>query len=352
MERNHSIDLIKFFACIAVVCIHTKPFYGMGELHWLYFLIDTCARFAVPFFFLTAGYLLGGKKTRQAMHIKHYGVKIVKLYATWYLAFFLFDFVRLVSEAVLQGGQVGTVIRFYLLNQINPVIFYNGMGYSANHVWFLVALIWSVFVLYLFVRINKVHLLLGVAFVFHLIGLFGQSYSGIFEIPFQTANAWFWGIFYVTWGYVLAMHEATIKEKITKVPRFTFLVGFFLFMGLQFIERYITFFRLGGNGGNYFVMTIFMTFCLWCVAICYSVSPSVLTRVGAKSVGIYVVHPMIIATIYFILHYSGMDDVRNTILFQLLFTPSVVLLSYWAYEGMKGKRRARLRLWERKGRFA
>jgi len=63
MERNYAIDYFKFFAIFFIVCIHTTPFRG-SEL-WgfdgnsINGIINTFARFGVPFFFVSSGFLFG-----------------------------------------------------------------------------------------------------------------------------------------------------------------------------------------------------------------------------------------------------------------------------------------------------
>lgn len=65
MERNYSIDFIKFFATVFVVCIHVNPshddFFLGNQENVLDVIVDTFARFAVPFFFIVSGYLFMNK---------------------------------------------------------------------------------------------------------------------------------------------------------------------------------------------------------------------------------------------------------------------------------------------------
>ena len=61
-KRIYSIDTMRIIAMVFVVLIHTEPFEGMGRYGNLAnFLIDSSARFAVPFFFLTSGYFFAYK---------------------------------------------------------------------------------------------------------------------------------------------------------------------------------------------------------------------------------------------------------------------------------------------------
>ncbi|SFX06096.1 Acyltransferase family protein [Thermoactinomyces sp. DSM 45891] len=98
MERNYSIDFLKFFAIIAVVVIHTNPFQKVEDLfgfngYYSDFALDSFSRFAVPFFFLVSGYLFSRKVINlkykgQVTYYKKYIYKIGKLLFTW-TAFYL-----------------------------------------------------------------------------------------------------------------------------------------------------------------------------------------------------------------------------------------------------------------------
>ena len=59
-KRNYSIDTLKFFCILGVICIHYVPFKGM-DLGWpgsryLGIVINTIARVCVPLFFMITGY--------------------------------------------------------------------------------------------------------------------------------------------------------------------------------------------------------------------------------------------------------------------------------------------------------
>ena len=65
MDRSNSVDTARLFAIAAVIMIHTQPFSGAAAslriYSYPYLLVNQLARFAVPMFFVLAGYFWGLK---------------------------------------------------------------------------------------------------------------------------------------------------------------------------------------------------------------------------------------------------------------------------------------------------
>lgn len=110
MERNYTIDFIKFFAIYFVVVIHTGPFKNEPLI---YETINIFARFAVPFFFMTSGYFLGKNlqtKKDPGQYIKKSFIKNLSLYITWIFIFFVYDFFLTILFANLKGVSIGNAL--------------------------------------------------------------------------------------------------------------------------------------------------------------------------------------------------------------------------------------------------
>lgn len=69
-KKYNAIDLTKFIMAIFVVALHVEPLKGMQGT-FFYQIYNTIARMAVPFFFITSGYLLFYKMTED------YNIKII-----------------------------------------------------------------------------------------------------------------------------------------------------------------------------------------------------------------------------------------------------------------------------------
>jgi len=346
MGREYSLDYLKFFAMFFVVCIHTHPFKETDSL-WvdgniINFIIDTFARFAVPFFFITSGYLFTKKITNVAnppQYYKRYISKLLKLYISWSFFYLLYDIVTISLESGIKNIPVGKSLSDYFLSvwSLKAILYYSvGGGIPSGYqMWYLIALVWSITLLYLFSKINKINLLLIISLILNLVGLFGQSYSSFFELPIKTRDALFYGLIYTSLGAFFALNFDTIRSRL----KFSSKVYFFLFVTfsiLQLLERYYTNQILGGNSGDYFVATLFLTsfLFLFCLNSPTLGKNSLITKIGKDSVGVYVTHLFFLVSINKIINFLDVEAIMNTIAFQILLTPVVFLVSYFAYTSL------------------
>lgn len=59
-RQYHSIDLAKFIMAIAVIAIHTNPLINYNNIG-INYIYNNLVSMAVPFFFISSGYLLSKK---------------------------------------------------------------------------------------------------------------------------------------------------------------------------------------------------------------------------------------------------------------------------------------------------
>ena len=107
-RHYNAIDLAKFLCAILVVMIHIKPF-GKTVSHSLpaylnFGATNYLARIAVPFFFVSAGFLLFRKVTLEHFNYerpKNYMIRMLRLYAIWSLIFFPISLRRFLQDISL-----------------------------------------------------------------------------------------------------------------------------------------------------------------------------------------------------------------------------------------------------------
>ncbi|TCZ77525.1 acyltransferase [Paenibacillus albiflavus] len=340
-ERNYAIDFIKFFAILIVVSVHTgflKGFY-ITDLFDLHFVINTFSRFSVPFFFVISGFLIAQKSRKYAQtsqYFRKYLWKTLKLFLSWGLFYFCYDLIIRILYSVLKDES--DKLTNYLDTFVSLKTLYYGPPATAHQLWYLTALIWSVVILFIFAKFGKLNLLLVISFVLNLIGIFGQSYSVLLTVPIETRDALFYGLFYTTLGYYMATHYDWIKSKLMHVNPLVYLALFVVFSLTQLAERAILIQLFGqGLGENYYFSTIPLIICL----ILFVLSSqnlgknSFITKIGSTTVGIYVLHTFYISLVVNSLDLFGFSYLLQNIFFQLIYTPSVFILSYISYRGLK-----------------
>jgi surface polysaccharide O-acyltransferase-like enzyme len=323
MNRNYAIDFIKFFAILAVVIIHTFP----SDTKFGYFMLDNLSRFAVPYFFAASGYLFGIKVINNSTsfpYFRKYIIKILKIYVSWFLFYFVYDVLRIV---IADGNTKEELSQYF--DVFTPMdLLYYGHGTSGYQLWFVISLAWSIAVLYLFFRVNKIKLLFIIALCFNLLGLFGQSYSIFYELTFKTRDALFIGLFYTTVGFWFAY-----PKRLRNVARNTSLYLFCSFLVLQVAEGYFLEKVLDAKHGEYFLSTIFLTIFLFLLTIHY---PQLgkgmwMTKVGGNALGIYAIHVLFIDLVDLAVNTIGLKNIGHILIWNMTDTFLVFTLSYITY---------------------
>lgn len=325
MERNYAIDFIKFFAILAVVIIHTFP--GNNQLG--YFILDNFARFAVPFFFAASGYLFGLKvinNPKSFAYFKRYIIKILKIYVSWLVFYMAFDVIKI----LISDRNVHKELAKYLEGLTPLNLFYYGQGTSGYQLWFVISLVWGTAILYFFLRLKKIRLLLIIGFCLNLLGLFGQSYSIFDPLPVSTTRAALYiSLFYITVGFWFAFAKPNIRSLSKK----TYFYLFCCFSALQFIEGYVLEKALDAKHGEYFLSTIFLTVFLFLFALSNPQlgKGSVITKIGANSLGIYAIHVFFIDMIDIAFKKLGLEQSSHYLILNIIDAFLVFTLSYLTY---------------------
>ncbi len=334
MRRVSTIDFVKFIAMFFIVYIHSHSFKEVDFLgingERIDFFIDTFARFGVPFFFMVAGYLVVNQVERKGgQYFPKYISTLINLYAAWFLFFFMYDLVMLIIEK----GFTSEPIIEYISTFLTLDIFYYGAGHTQYHLWYLPAAIWAMVIFALFYYFDKIKWLLVLSFLLYVIGLFDQSYSGIYNLSFESRDGTFFGIFYVTLGGTIAKYQPQFIKLSHQWKAWVWGLVFIGFSVLQFLERHITAHELGGSGGNYFISTIFVSLSLFMfiLRLPHVGKESTINKVGKNTVGIYVIHTAVMDVTNRLVDYAGISVIRESLLWGLLFTPYLFLVSYLLY---------------------
>jgi surface polysaccharide O-acyltransferase-like enzyme len=338
MERNYAFDYLKFFAICAVILIHTGPFEEVTLLgldgYYIDFTIDTLSRFAVPFFFMASGYLFTKKMStgdQNGVYFSRYISKLCKLFASWFIFYMIYEwFSNLIVTRDLTSlpETLG-----YIRENIRLEVFIYGAS-PGYQLWYLVALIWSIAILYIFIHLKKLNLLLLISLGLNVAGLFGQSYSGLISLPFDTRDAIFFGLLYTVLGAYAARNEHEVKTRIAGINHRIWLSLSIVFSILALIERGVTVFLLDGKIGDYFLLSIPVTITLFLYALANPGlgKDSAIAKIGKKSVGIYVIHVFFIKSIHLGTDLAGYSFMKEKIIWHILFSPLVLILSYITYE--------------------
>jgi surface polysaccharide O-acyltransferase-like enzyme len=211
MERIQSVDTIRLIAIIAVIAIHTQPFfYQVNQVDLfsksLGIFINQLARFAVPFFFVISGYFFGRKVTDglSPYHVARKSAsKILTLFVVWTVVYIGPYNLGSIYEFGLSGPIEFASWRLSLLGDSERLIFEGG----RIHLWFLSSLVMCFMISAFFINYKMYKSLYLLAFFLYVFGVLAKSYSvtniGI-DISFNTRNGPFLGLFLFASGVFLS----------------------------------------------------------------------------------------------------------------------------------------------------
>jgi surface polysaccharide O-acyltransferase-like enzyme len=210
VSRIQSIDTMRVVAIVAVIAIHTDAFTGpaspIGTSLDLATVVNQLARFAVPFFFIMAGYFWAQKVTGpRAAYQPTLAMarRALLIFVVWSLVYLLET--RL-AESFFNGpsgplDQIYANIEKALSNPFNTAL----QGTKA-HLWFLPALISSVIMSAVLIRLQCERLLMVLAVIFYIVALAGTPYSDTplgFRIHFNFRNGPFISLLFFVTGYFM-----------------------------------------------------------------------------------------------------------------------------------------------------
>jgi hypothetical protein len=249
---------------------------------------------------------------------------------SWSLFFFVYDLVMTAFKASLLGLNVKMELTNYVASVFRLSNLYYGINEGTSyHLWYLAALIWALIILFIFIKMNRVKLLLWISFILYLIGLFGQSYAPLLNIPLDTRDGIFFGLFYVTAGFYVSTR---FHSKGGKVTAAVWMLLFLLFSVLQVVEGDLIVSQFKGIWGNYYFFTLPASITLlFFVLTKRNIYFPLVNKLRANSVGIYVIHPLFISLSYIAINIFHLEALKNTFIWNLLFTPFIFIISYYSY---------------------
>lgn len=212
-QQYNMLDVMKFVMAIIVVAIHTRPERSFNS-PFLIGIFELIYSIAVPFFFMTSGFLLFRKITlpldaKGEMRIKSYITRICKLYLIWtliYLPLSIYGF-------ILDGMPILKTIAVFFRN-----ILLIGENYMSWPLWYLLALIVAVGIIYLLLKIRvSVYGIVAISVLMALVGFsidyckenaIMQPVTDLYFSVFQkTRNGFFVGMLYVALGLLCSRIE-------------------------------------------------------------------------------------------------------------------------------------------------
>ena len=301
--RNHAFDVLKGIACIGVVFIHVK-FLGLtGDI------VSKISQFAVPIFFMIAGYYAFNS---DIFVIKRRLIKIIKILLYSLLLYSSFYFITHIIKCNFEEW----ILNLFTLKNLLKSIVFCTIGFAIP-LWYLIAMA-ETYILWYFVvknknEINLVKLLPLIFFIRFFLTSYVES-KGLpwcLKINFITCS--------LTWfllGYYVKLKENIIYNIKNKMLFITLISGVIIALIPILFNTNINFSNIG---------LFFYSLSLFLFAIKYKNIQinNIITYIGNKlSLNIYILHSLIAV----LLHYANVLQFHINNSFVLHIKPIIVLI--------------------------
>lgn len=178
--KFNNLDLFKFLMSICVVAIHTRPLVDVNNPALVGFF-SAIINSAVPFFFLSSGYLLSNKfkslddYDNNIIIVRKYLFKIIKLYLFWSVVY--------LPLAVIKYIKDGNTFIYSFISYFRA-LFFVGEHYNSWMLWYLLSTIYALlFFLILYKKRVSLYIITAIGFIFTLVGIFFDYIDSLPSLP-------------------------------------------------------------------------------------------------------------------------------------------------------------------------
>ena len=319
-KQYKSLDLFKFIFAILVVMIHTRPLMDISEAANWYFSNTVCM-LAVPFFFMTSGFLLFDKlkscnDKEKSNAVRKYVLHILRMYLVWCVIW--------IPWKALNYYNLGHFDMYDMLDYIRRIIFVSG----GDALWYLPALAFSVVAVYILKkRLSNITIVL-IAAAFYLFGVLIGTWYGAWEnnsfvkayytVFLTTANGLLFGFLFTSMGMYVAEQKTPLREGNFKSSTLWFVFTFILLVIESIVIR-----KAGMSKSFNQCMLPVCVYTLFIMILCIECKGEFYTRLRNYSTLIYLSHCFIIRTIMLI---AGIFDISLPYTVLFIITLALALL--------------------------
>lgn len=331
MKQYKSLDIAKFICAILIIVIHTAPFGSYSKILTFGFR-NIIAVIAVPFFFLTSGFLafkkidsLDGEKRKT--YVRQYLKRLVVMYLIWTAVYFVFVAIKWSRE----GFSVYSVLEYI------KDFFFEG---SYSTIWFLPALFAATLLVYVLHKKFNYRTIFVIACVIYLFTLGGSSYYGLAtKVPAIKAvydvyysffdsikNGVCFGMIFVSMGAMVSEKVEALTEKTTALRAFVPVV---LFAGLLAVEEFmVAYLNWNDRGVDTVAMLVPFTYFFVRFLLVWPVKISESACVAMRKYSILMFLTQRIPLSILDLFFADTIIVQNSMLYFLTVLAATILISF------------------------
>ena len=317
-----SFELGRLLALLCIIIIHAKPFMIEPMIHgqpWPGIILNQLGRFAVPLFFVIAGYLIQPRLSASPMAtFSRYSLPLFKVWLAWSIIYLLAPFDL---TMVFENGYMAERSGYWsglLLTPLNT-LFEGG----SIHLWFLPSLILGVGIIALLCHYEKKQFILPLTLGLFAYGLMTGSYQTFFEVelPIDSRNGPFFSALLIAIGFELRQRQWQASNTVA-------IVVLFAGWGLHFFEAgLLTMVDMPFNEHDYLIGTPIWATGIFLLLMNYPLfgQANWVQTWSNKVLGIYLCHMLVI--IYLMSLFGIFDVSIGELIYDLSIVPATFVVS-------------------------
>ena len=180
--RLQRIESFRVYSILLIVFGHSQFEIKMADASWLADVLKVCIctipRFTMPFFFILSGYFVGGKMLAQeagkAVSVARQYTQRMSVYYLFWWIFYLFE------KPMRDGDFTYGILRpayWTLLKLYKDDPFKCIMVGPRVHLWFLTAMVITIWVFMVLILLNKTKFFLALGIILYIFGLLCGPYK-------------------------------------------------------------------------------------------------------------------------------------------------------------------------------
>ena len=304
--RNNALDAVKLLACFFIIVVHVGNFSEMPQYFGELFRVSS--RWALPFFFLASGYLIGSSAHDDL------GKKLNKLVSILFWSSILYI---PVLYRKMQGDTWRVIGKIISNDTLHEGTFF--------HLWFLNALILGVILTNYFVKNVSVKSSLFISTII----LFACWYGDLIKSLHNDINVFYalrtliaFSLVYM--GYYFAK-SGTLKRVSNCAAICVICVSVIFMIGEAYLLAMVFNADITERQFPLFATPV----CIALLSLCVNnnISENIFSNIGKDySLGVYILHPLIL---YILMHIVGGEVANNSMLKLIIsFSLSILILMF------------------------
>ena len=331
MKQYKTLDFAKFICAILIIVLHTAPLSSYSSI-LTFGLRNIITVIAVPFFFLTSGFLAFKKLDslsfeKKKPYIWHYLKRIAVMYLIWSAIYFIFVAIKWHRN----GFSIASLLEYI------KDFFFEG---SYSTIWFLPALLVATLAVYWLQKRFSYRTIFLFSCVVYLFTLGGSSYyglvtkipviKGIYDLYYSffdsIKNGICFGMLFVSMGAMVAAKEEYITSKTKEFHSFIPVAICAILLALE--EFLVAYFRWNDRGVDTVIMLVPFTYFFVRFLLVWNVKISDRVCIAMRKYSILMFLTQRIPLSVLDLFFEDTIFVQNSLLYFLIVFISTLMISY------------------------